>query len=34
MPKDDYLSSLSDEVLQLHQVFAQNIREARVVVME
>lgn len=29
MPRDDYLSAISEEVLTLHTIFAQNIKEAR-----
>lgn len=29
MPRDNYIAALSDSLLQLHGVFAQNITEAR-----
>lgn len=29
MPRDDYVSAISEEVLALHSIFAQNIKEAR-----
>lgn len=29
MPRDDYISAISEEALKLHKIFAQNIKEAR-----
>lgn len=29
MPRDDYRLAISEEVLQYHAIFAQNLREAR-----
>ncbi len=29
MPRDDYRSAISEEVIDLHAIFAQNIKEAR-----